>query len=33
MVTHTLIDEYRQLPAAEQQAVREAILGHPSDED
>jgi len=25
-VTHTLVDEYRQLPAAERLAVREAIL-------
>ena len=33
MVTHALIDEYRQLPAAERHAVRDAILGDPSDED
>jgi hypothetical protein len=33
MVTHTLIDDYRQLPAAERQAVREAILSDASDEE
>jgi hypothetical protein len=26
VITHRLVDEYRQLPAAEQVAVREAIL-------
>jgi len=30
IITHTLIDEYRQLPAADRQAVREAILRDPS---
>lgn len=33
VVTHTLVDEYRQLSAAERQTVRDAILGDPSDED
>lgn len=32
-ITHTLVDEYRQLSAAERHAVREAILSDPSDED
>jgi hypothetical protein len=31
MVTHTLVDEYRQLPAAERLAVREAILDEPGE--
>ena len=30
-ITHTLVDEYRQLPAAERVAVREAILDEPGD--
>ena len=33
VVTHTLVDEYRQLSAAERLTVREAILDDPSDED
>lgn len=33
VVTHELIDEYRQLPAAERNAVREAILGDSSNDD
>jgi hypothetical protein len=31
VVTDTLVDEYRQLPAAERLAVREAILDEPSE--
>src|ERR1044071_6410441 len=31
VVTHTLVDEYRQLPAAERLAVREAILDDPEN--
>jgi hypothetical protein len=31
VVTHTLVDEYRQLPAAERLAVREAILDDTGD--
>ena len=30
-VSHTFVDEYRQLPVAERQAVREAILDDPGD--
>ena len=30
-ITHTLVDEYRQLPAAERLAVREAIIEDPGD--
>jgi hypothetical protein len=31
VVTHTLVDEYRQLPAAERLAVREAIIADPGE--
>ena len=31
VVRHTLVDEYRQLPVAERQTVREAILDDPGD--
>jgi hypothetical protein len=31
VVTHPLVDEYRQLSAADRLAVREAIIDEPSD--
>jgi hypothetical protein len=33
VVSHTLVDEYRQLSAAERLAVREAIIDDPTDQD
>ena len=33
VVTHTLVDEYRQLSAAERLSVREAIIDDPVDLD
>jgi len=33
LITHTLVDEYRQLPATERLAVREAILDDPDGRD
>ena len=33
VVTHTLVDEYRQLPAAERLAVRDAIIADRGDQD